>query len=270
MPHSALPISPALARRLSGRPFMLLLDVDGTLAPIAPRPEYAVVPPETQRLLRDFSELPRTFVAVISGRSAEDARRLVCGENLWVIGNHGIEVAAPHEPPHVRSEVAPYAQLLAEACARFTEIAARESGVLVEDKRWTLSVHHRLAHPRIVPDLLGSAQRIAEATGLRLTRGKEVIEIRPPIDVDKGTAAVDLARSLGALEAGASLLSAGDDRTDEDAFRALRAAQPNAVTVRVGTDAAAPDTIAEFCVEDTDAMRELLSAVLTQRRTGAM
>jgi trehalose-phosphatase len=249
---------------------MLLLDVDGTLAPIAPRPEYAVVPPQTHQLLRDFTGLPHTFVAVISGRSAEDARRLVCGEDLWVIGNHGLEIAPPNEPPRARPEVAQYVRALAEACARFTEIAARESGVLVEDKRWTLSVHHRLAHPRIVPDLLASVQQIAEANGLRMTRGKEVLEIRPPIDVHKGTAAVDLARALGALDAGASLLSAGDDRTDEDAFRALRAAQPNAVTVRVGADAAAPDTIAEFCVDDTDGMRELLTAVLAQRRTGAV
>ncbi len=267
MTTPALPLSPPLVARLVGRPLLLLLDVDGTLAPIAPRPEYAVVPPETKALLRDLAALPNAHVVLISGRSAGDARQLAGGEALWVIGNHGIEIARPNEAPVARNDVAAYGDALHSARLRSEEFAAVDPGVIVEDKRWTLSVHYRLAHPRIVPALIASITEMAADLGLRVTRGKEVLEIRPPVRVDKGTAAVALANQLGALEPGASILCAGDDRTDEDAFRALRAERASAVTVRVGDPADVPDTAAEFQVDDTNAMRELLRAVLASRRT---
>lgn len=270
MATPALPITPALARRLCGRPLVLLLDVDGTLSPIAPRPEYAIVPPETQALLREFTALPYANVVVVTGRGAEDARRLVGVEGVWIVGNHGLEIARPNQPAEPDDLVQPFAPSIAAAAERCREIARSDPGIIVEDKRWTLSVHYRLAHPRIVPELTAQVEAIAAELHLRMTRGKEVLELRPPVDIDKGTAAENLASTLGALRHGASLLCAGDDRTDEDAFRALRAAQPACVTVRVGLDGVQLDTIAEFCVSDTDEMRELLGAVLSLQRDGTV
>src|SRR3954447_17846009 len=101
----ALPLSPMVCNRLAGRPLLLLLDVDGTLAPIAPRPEYAVVPPATRQVLEALVTLPYTKVAVISGRSAESAAELVCVPGAWTIGNHGLVVAEPGEPPSARADV---------------------------------------------------------------------------------------------------------------------------------------------------------------------
>ncbi|HEY4216624.1 MAG TPA: trehalose-phosphatase [Gemmatimonadaceae bacterium] len=270
----ALPMTPALARRLCGRPLVLLLDVDGTLAPIAPRPEYAVVPLETRAVLTELTALPFAHVILVSGRAADDARRLVGVDDLWVIGNHGFEIARPNEPPTSDDRVQPYLDSVAAAVERSRAIAQTDPGIIVEDKRSTLSVHYRLAHPRVVPELTASVENVARELGLRVTFGKEVLELRPPVDVDKGTASVALANELGALRSGASLLCAGDDRTDEDAFRALRAAQPACVTVRVGavTNETAQNadlmTLAEFRVADTDEMRELLGAVLSLQRNG--
>jgi trehalose 6-phosphate phosphatase len=245
---------------------LLLLDVDGTLAPIAERPDYAVVPPATQRVLVDLVALPDTHVAIVSGRSARDARRLVNVKGVWVLGNHGIEVARPNAPPAVRRDVAQYANQVAAAVDRCAAISDVTPGVIVEDKRWTLSVHYRLADPAIVPALSAHVARIASQLGLRVTIGKEVLELRPPVDIHKGTASIALAQSLSALEPGASLFCAGDDRTDEDAFSALRMAQPAAVTVFVGTDGAVLTTRAEFSVADPDDVRALLEAILEQRR----
>jgi trehalose-phosphatase len=263
---AALPVTEMLARRLSGAPLMFLLDIDGTLSPIASRPEYASVPEETRDVLAALAALPDVRVAVISGREAADARRLIGLDALWVIGNHGFEMAAPNEQPAPRADVVPFEHAIANAVSRARAIASEMPGVLVEDKRWTMSINYRLAHPRIVPELVASTERIASDLGLRLTRGKEVLELRPPIDVDKGTAAVELAEALGALNGGASVLCAGDDRTDEDAFRALRLANPLTVTVRVGGDERGVETEAEFGVPDPAAMRELLESVLEQRR----
>lgn len=262
----AAPLAEAIATRLDGHPLLLLLDVDGTLSPIAERPEYATVPPATQRLLTELTGLPETHVAIVSGRSARDARRLVGVKDVWVIGNHGIEVARPNAPPVARRDVAQYAEQIAEAVERCNVIAASMPGVLVEDKRWTASVHYRLADPRVVPALSAHVADIADQLGLRVTLGKAVLELRPPVDVNKGTAALALAQSLGALEKGGSLFCAGDDRTDEDAFRALRAAQPTAVTVYVGEDDEAERSSAEFHVTDPSDVRALLESIVARRR----
>ena len=266
MTAPALPLSPAITQRLAGVPLLLLLDVDGTLAPIAARPEFAVVPPATQRVLVDLVALPDTNVAIVSGRSARDARRIVNVKGVWVLGNHGIEVARPNAAPAVRRDIAQYANQVAAAVDRLMTIADATPGVLVEDKRWTLSVHYRLADPNVIPALSAHVADIARQLGLWVTIGKEVLELRPPVEVNKGTASIALAQTLGALEPGASLFCAGDDRTDEDAFRALRQAQSMAVTVFVGSEDNALMTGAEFRVPDPDDVRALLEAIVEQRR----
>jgi trehalose-phosphatase len=257
VPIPALPITPSFAARLEGSPFLLFLDLDGTLSPIAPRPEAAIVPAETQEILRELTTLDDVHVVFVTGRAATDGRRLAGVDGGWVIGNHGMELAQPGEPARTRDDVAPFEPKIASAAPRIASIVAdrRWEGVLVETKRLTLSVHYRLAHPSIVPELTTEVTGIAEELGLRTTAGKEVLELRPPIAVDKGVAALALADALGATQDGASLFAAGDDRTDEDLFRVLRQRQPRAITVRVGDTS---PTEAEFVVPDTNAMRELL------------
>lgn len=265
MTRSALPMTPELARRLDGRPLMLLLDIDGTLSPIAPRPDVAIVPVATQRVLGELARLADVHVVVISGRSVQDARRLVGVPELWTIGNHGFEVAPPGQPPTVREDVGRFAKVVRAAGERAFELGEQVPGVVVEDKRWTLSVHYRLAGPDAIPRLADDVHAIAREFGLVVTHGKKILELRPPVQIDKGSAAVELADSLGALGDGASLLGAGDDSTDEDMFRALRNRARSCVTIRVGDDASAHETSAEFRIPDPAAMRELLEIVLTRR-----
>lgn len=267
MTTNALPVPPEMEQRLAATPLLLLLDVDGTLAPIAPRPDYARIPEETQRVLRDLATLPGVHVALISGRSVADVHRMGGVPHAWAIGNHGMEVAEPDGDARVRESVSPFEPTIAQAVKRCEALMRDRPGVLVENKRWTMSVHHRLAHPSIVPALEADLAALAGELGLRVTRGKEVIELRPPVSIDKGVAAVELATRLHAVDGG-SVLCAGDDRTDEDMFRALRDAYPRAVTVRVGIEPGrpGPDTSAEFCVADTSQMRDVLAWVLAGRR----
>jgi trehalose-phosphatase len=246
---------------------LVLLDVDGTLAPIAERPEYAIVPASTRQVVAELTKSPNTHVAIISGRSARDARRLVGLRDVWVIGNHGIEVARPNGEPVVREDIARFESRIADAVDRCNAVADSAPGVIVEDKRWTLSVHYRMASPAIVPAISAHVAQIAGDLGLRVTVGKEVLEVRPPVDVNKGTASVELARELHALGDDGSVFVAGDDRTDEDAFIDLRVAQASAVTVHVASDDDPPTSAAEFVVADTDEMRTLLEVILEQRRS---
>jgi trehalose-phosphatase len=269
MTHPALPVNEEMARRLLGRPLVLLLDLDGTLAPIVPRPEYAALSGDMKRVLCDLVELPETSLAIVSGRAAADARRIVDVPGVWVIGNHGFELATPDAEPVPRSGVAEFEAQMQRATVAAEKVARDCPGVVVENKKWTLSVHYRLAHPRIVPEIIAAVRAIGLDLDLRVTNGKEVVELRPPLAVDKGIASVELARSLGAMRGG-SVLYAGDDRTDEDAFRALRAEYDRSVTVRVGAEQL-PDrstTHAEFDLADTAAMRQLLEWI-RDARSGA-
>ena len=258
-------MSQTLVARLAGTPLVLLLDIDGTLSPIAPRPQDAAISPVTRAMLADLSRLPDVHVVAISGRGAADAARLIGLDTVWIVGNHGIEVAAPGQVAIVDPEIARFGDQLAAASVAANDVARRTPGVILEDKRWTLSVHYRLMPRTLVPELTARITDIANRLGLELSHGKEVIELRPLAKVDKGTAALELAGKLGGLARDAALLCAGDDRTDEDMFRALRMRDPRCVTVHVGGSAVST-TIAEFSVPDTTAMHELLATLLAQRQ----
>lgn len=255
-PRPLLPLEPDVRARLSGSPRVIMLDVDGTLAPIAHAPEAAAVPPETQRAVAALAARPDAFVVLVSGRAAPDARRMVGVSNVWVVGNHGAECITPSGDETVDPQVAPYEAAVAQVRSRLVALLAPVPGVTVEDKRWTLSIHYRQADPQLVPRVQDTVQRVAAGSGLRVHDGKKVFEVRPPVRVDKGTAVLELAQRLGALEEGATLVFVGDDRTDEDAFRLLRQRSPYAVTVRVADEWA--ETAAEFLAADPPAVRRFL------------
>src|SRR5688500_14296628 len=174
--------------RLAGRPLVLLLDIDGTLAPIASHPSLARVPDETRRVIASLVTRPRVIVGLVSGRAAHDARRIVGVEHLWTIGNHGAEVMSPDGEIAVHPAVAPYAEPMASTASTLAPLIAPLRGVVLEDKTWTLSVHYRTADAGVLPRLRGVVEGVVARHGLRLTDGNMVLEIRPPVSVDKGTA----------------------------------------------------------------------------------
>ena len=244
--------------RLSGNPLVLMLDVDGTLAPIASEPTRARVPDETRRLIASLVTRPGIIVALVSGRAAHDARRLVGVGALWTIGNHGAEVMSPDGELTVNRDVAAYAESMARVVSTLSPLLAPLRGVMLENKTWTLSVHYRQADAGVLPRLRATVEDVVSRNGLRLVDGNAVLEIRPPVAVDKGTAVYALAGEVGALVPGASLLFAGDDVTDEDAFRILRERVPNAVTIQVDGRS---QTSAEFRVGSPPDLRAVLERI---------
>jgi trehalose 6-phosphate phosphatase len=177
----------------------VFLDVDGTLAPIVPRPEDARVPPETRAELRRLHDR-YALVACISGRTSEDAQKVVGVPELAYVGNHGLELE-------------PEAEAWAECLHEF--LRQIEWPGLVEDKRLSASLHYRNA-----PEARDSADAIADAArsaGFEARFGRKVLEILPPVPANKGTAV----RRLLALHQLERALYAGDDTTDLDAFAAL-------------------------------------------------
>lgn len=180
----------------------LVLDVDGTLAPIVARPELSAVPAGTRE---ELARLARRYllVACVSGRSGEDARRLVDVEGVEFVGNHGLELD-------------PRAHELAAEIARFRDAV----GLPVEDKTLSLTYHYREAgDEEAARAALQAVADRARAQGLDARWGRKVLEVRPPVRADKGTAVQALLERSGARLG----LYAGDDTTDLDAFAGLRA-----------------------------------------------
>jgi trehalose 6-phosphate phosphatase len=251
----------ALAPLATASPLLLLFDIDGTLAPIAPRPQDAAVPDTARRALARLAALAGVRVGLVTGRSADDGARLVHVPGLWVIGNHGVETVDPDGTRHIDPAALEFAEPLARAADALAPLVAATPGTLLEDKRWSLSLHYRLA-PAAGPRLRAAADHVAGREGLRVGEGRAVLELRIPAEVDKGTAVVTLARRLGAGVPGSAVLFAGDDRTDEDAFRRL-AALPNAVTVRVGAPEVA--THARWRVDAPADVHAVLETLLALR-----
>ena len=209
-----------LRTALQHRPRGLFSDVDGTLSPIAPTPEAAVLLPGVRELL-DRSRAAFDLVAAVSGRAAQDAARLVGLPGLTYVGNHGMEWLEPDGTLRILPAAAPYSddvRTVLDSVERM--LAPRYPGLRVERKGVTGSVHLRNAAD---PDAAEAAvaallAQIAEPAGLRITHGRRVLEVRPPVAVDKGVAISELIRAYAL----ASALYLGDDSTDVDAFQALR------------------------------------------------
>ena len=193
-------------------------DVDGTLAPIVGRAEDARVRKEVARLL---SGLARRYgcVACISGRSASEARRLVGVGGIAYAGSHGAELL---EPGASTARVIPAFKSWERRVRRFAgerdTPELRLLRVRIEDKGPITAFHWRGVpdEDRALTRLEGIAQQ-AEAEGLAIHWGRKVLEIRPPVPIDKGHAVRDLVGGAGLRAA----LYGGDDATDLDAFEAL-------------------------------------------------
>lgn len=176
------------AWRRTGR-LVLLLDFDGTLAPIADRPELATMPECTRRALERLMAMEGVTIAVLSGRELGDVRERAAIPDIPYAGNHGMEIeGAGLLRIHPEADAA-RPELLAVA-ARIEGDLEGIDGAFLEDKGLTLSIHYRLA-----PDHAEEVREIVlEATGgragLEVTEGKMVLEVRPRVEWNKGRAAL--------------------------------------------------------------------------------
>jgi len=229
---------------LRARPAALVSDIDGTLSPLAPTPEEAKVLPECRRALADLARVLH-LVAVVSGRRVEEARRMVGLDQLTYIGNHGLE----HwdSGGGFRSKGEPYAAPMAEALRALQQELRELAGVRLEDKGTVISIHYRSSpQPAAARQaILQACKRVLPQDGLISAEGKMVIEVRPPLAIDKGAVVRELVREHGLR----GIVYLGDDLTDLDAFRAVRELRQEGnllgLTAGVG-GAEAPDRLASL------------------------
>ncbi len=245
----------------------ILLDVDGTLAPIVRHTQDALVDEATRALLIDVSRR-YGLVACVSGRRASDARRIVSIGSIAYLGSHGSELLAPGSVvPKLDRELEPWTRRMQQFLRETDSTELQHLRVRIEDKgviagyHWRGAPNEDAAHAGVV-----EVAARAEAAGLRTHWGRKVLEVRPPVSIDKGVGITKLLRSRDIDVA----LYAGDDETDLDAFRALNELTESgrlraAVRVGVRSDEGPEEIVssADVVVDGTANVRSLLEALLT-------
>jgi trehalose 6-phosphate phosphatase len=242
-----------------------MLDIDGTLAPIVDHASDAHVPESTRQLL---IAVARTYglVACVSGRRASEARAMVSIGSITYVGSHGVELLRSGWTEAVLdAEVADWVRRIHDFGRDNDTADARRRRVRLEDKGPIVAFHWRGAPDedaaRAAIDAI--AER-AQAAGLRTHWGRKVLEVRPPVRIDKGSGIKRLLKEVGPeIEVA---MYVGDDTTDLDAFRALgELVAEGRLTraVRVGVQSEeGPSQIAEeadIVVDGPTGVRELLT-----------
>jgi trehalose 6-phosphate phosphatase len=254
---------------LQQRPAALVTDIDGTISPIAPTPFEAVVHDEALQALERLSQQLEA-VAVVSGRAPVDGAGMVGLEQLIYVGNHGLERIVRGTPwTHPVAEAARPAIAAALDEIQAGVLAAGDAPwLIIENKGVTGTVHYRLAEdPEAAANLVNTLAAVAaERHGLRVAPGRMIVELRPALALNKGTAIRDLVTELGLR----GVVFFGDDVTDVDGFVALRALRDEglATTLSVGVLAAeTPEIVAEsvdLAVHGVAACAATLLAVAAQ------
>ena len=239
----------------------ILTDIDGTLAPIVPTPDLSEVSEELRGLLRDLSGR-YLLVAGISGRKTQDALDLIGLDEVVYFGNHGFEILRDGEV-EVVPDALPYFDKVQELERRAMEELA-PLGAFVEQKGITASIHYRNASPEIGERSVEFVQAEGERLGLRVTVGRGVVEARPPVRADKGTAVRTLVEDYRPKKA----MFLGDDTTDLDAFRELATLREEGMLeeiMRVGvrSDEGPPEIVSEadLVVDNVEGVGDVLRAL---------
>lgn len=205
---------------LAGRRPAVFFDFDGTLSDIVDDPDAArPVAGATEALAKLADGCP---VAVLSGRDLADVTNCVGVPGIWYAGSHGFELTAPDGTHHQNDAAAAAIPVLEQAAARLRDQLGGIPGVVVEHKRFGVAVHYRNAERDRVGEVLAAVRAAGRRDALRVTTGREVIELRPDLDWDKGKTLRWVIDHLHRAGSGSlTPVYLGDDITDEDAFDAV-------------------------------------------------
>ena len=238
---------------VGGRQPFVCLDFDGTLSDIVSDPDAATLVDGAAKALENLAA--QCPVAILSGRDLADIRDRVGLPGLWYAGSHGFELIGPDGSQHHNDAAAAAVPVLERAADALRDELKHIPGARVEHKRYAVAVHYRNAPVERVGEIIAATHRHGHRHGLRVTGGRKVVELRPDIDWDKGTALAWISDQIN--QTGRVLpIYVGDDLTDEDAFDAIRF-HGIGVVVRHDEDGGRP-TAAEFTLNSPQEVCEFL------------
>ncbi|PON50112.1 Trehalose-phosphatase [Parasponia andersonii] len=238
---SALGSFDRMIKMARGKRIVVFLDYDGTLSPIVNDPDRAFMSDEMRAAVREVAKYFPT--AIISGRSRDKVKEFVQLSNVYYAGSHGMDIMAPARPLKSSGEAKHHAisidkkgndvlfqpaqkfmPAIQEILALLEEKTGNIQGAKIEDNRFCISVHYRRVREEDYGILEEKVKSLLQNyPDFHLTTGKKVLEVRPSIEWNKGHALDYLLDTLGFSNSSEVLpLYIGDDRTDEDAFKAIR------------------------------------------------
>jgi trehalose 6-phosphate phosphatase len=236
----------------------VFLDYDGTLTPIVPRPEDAVLAPDMRQTLKELAA--NCVVAVISGRDLKDVQTLVGLDNIYYAGSHGFDIAGPRGQRLAHQSGQEFLPALDRAEATLRErLSNNLPGVQIERKKFSVAVHYRRADAGRVGEVEQVVDQVQADSGrLRKSRGKKIFELQPDLDWHKGRALLWLLDRLGLDRPDVVPFYLGDDVTDEDAFKVL---QDRGIGIAV-QETPGP-TAARYRLRDPEEVQKFLQALIT-------
>ncbi|CAG0881639.1 unnamed protein product [Cyprideis torosa] len=248
---------------------VMLLDYDGTLAPIVMDPKVALMRPEMAQVLRRLNNHPDVTIAILSGRNIEEMKHMIDIEGIIYAGNHGLEILHP--------DGSVFTHPLCKQFMTDTEKIMQElqsncctGGAWVEQKDMMMTFHYRKVPNEQRKELVTKARSIIEGNGFKALKGDMCLEAWPPVEWDKGQASIHILRTTFGVDwfTRAKIIYVGDDELDEPAMQMLKGI---GLTFRVTSGAAIDyQTSAQHRLASTDAVLTLLKFVERHCRDRAM
>ncbi|KAL1140025.1 hypothetical protein AAG570_007002 [Ranatra chinensis] len=242
----------------TSRKLALLLDYDGTLAPIMSHPDLATLPQETKLVLQKLATNPDIHISIVSGRNVNNVKKMVGIENITYAGNHGLEIIHPNNSKFIYPMPQEYEGKASQLFKALQEQVCK-NGAWVENKGIYLTFHYRETPKEMQEGLAMKATHLIQEAGFIAGRAHMAVESKPPITWNKGRASIYILRTAFGLDWSerVRIIYVGDDVTDEDAMQALKGM---AVTFRV-TQAQNVKTAANWRLSDTNSVLTLLEWV---------
>jgi trehalose 6-phosphate phosphatase len=237
----------------------IFLDYDGTLTPIVPRPEDAVISDEMKKTLKELAKI--FTVAIVTGRDKEDVENLVGLDELIYAGSHGYIITGPDglsmEHPDSKKIIPKLDEIEKEVEKALKD---KTEGTQVDRKRYAIGIHYRNARPedeKIVFDLVDDI--LEKHPGHKKGEGKKIVEIKPDIDWHKGKAVEWIMDALELSGKDDTIpMFIGDDITDEDGFKALK---DKGIGILVGGHG--QKTAAEYALKNVFQVREFFNRLIS-------
>lgn len=247
---------------LSNSYLLLFMDYDGTLTPIVERPEKAILSEKMKKMLSNLTQMNQMKMAIVTGRSLNQIKGFLHLPNLIYVASHGLEIEGP-DINYVHPGAFEQQQLLEYLNELLTSVFVKDSGIMIEKKTYTLSIHYRQVSENNVEinrlKLMKIIYPYLEKSQLILSNAKKVWELRPAVEWNKASAMLWLSGHFSASIPYRSLVSMyiGDDEPDEACFKIIR---HGGFGVRVTENPSEP-TRAEYYLRNNEELYQFLELV---------
>jgi trehalose-phosphatase len=254
-----------VSAKIKNSPYLLLLsDFDGTLCPIVSHPDLVKVDEKILHLLKRLNKVKGVVLGFVSGRPVVDVKKELNLNNVYYVGNHGLEIKKPRSSRieiQAKKEIAEVLKVFKQLKPILKKKINHFKGVWMEDKKYSLTIHYRQAAKEDTSSVIRIINEIiAEAENrelIRVTRGKKVFELRPPFNQNKGTAVQKLKKIYSKKKA--LMIYLGDDVTDEDVFKVM---DREDIGIHIGSN---KKSYARYCLKNVKAVADFLEKVYLLR-----